>query len=106
TESGVKTRWRRMKRKAGITDFRPHDFRHDFGTKLLRQTGNLKLVSRAMNHASVTTTAKYAHVADQDVANAFLSLELQEITMPRVETREQNHGNHHGNRSRRSRKVR
>ena len=44
TISGVKTLWRRMRAKAEVSDFRFHDFRHDFATKLLRQTGNLKLV--------------------------------------------------------------
>jgi integrase len=70
TISGVKTYWRRMRMKAGVSGFRFHDFRHDFATKLLRQTGNLKLVSRALNHADVKTTARYAHVLDEDIAAA------------------------------------
>jgi integrase len=70
TVSGVKTRWRRMRTKAEVSDFRFHDFRHDFATKLLRQTGNLKLVSRALNHADIKTTARYAHVLDSEVAAA------------------------------------
>ncbi len=70
TVSGVKTRWRRMRTKAEVSDFRFHDFRHDFATKLLRQTGNLKLVSRALNHADIETTARYAHVLDSEVAAA------------------------------------
>ena len=48
TLAGVKTRWRRMRADAGIADFRFHDFRHDFATKLLRDTGNLKLVQKAL----------------------------------------------------------
>ncbi len=47
-----------------------HDLRHDFGTKLLRETGNLKLVQKAMNHATITTTTRYAHVLDDEVADA------------------------------------
>jgi integrase len=70
TISGVKTRWRRLRKAAGVTDFRFHDFRHDFATKLLRQTGNLKLVSKALNHADLKTTARYAHVLDEDIAAA------------------------------------
>ena len=53
-----------------MIDFRFHDFRHDFATKLLRETGNLKLVQKALNHADITTTARYAHVLDEDVAAA------------------------------------
>lgn len=70
TLSGTKTRWRRTRKAAGVTDFRFHDFRHDFGTKLLRETGNLKLAQRALNHADIKTTVRYAHVLDDEVADA------------------------------------
>jgi integrase len=70
TYNGVQTHWRRLIRQAGITGLRFHDLRHDFGTKLLRETGNLKLVQRAMNHATITTTTRYAHVLDEEVADA------------------------------------
>ena len=59
-----------MRRKAGVKDFRFHDFRHDFGTKLLRETGNLKLVQKALNHADIKSTLRYAHVLDEDIAAA------------------------------------
>ena len=52
---------------AGIVDFRFHDFRHDHATKLLRSTGNLKLVKEALNHADMKTTARYAHALDDDL---------------------------------------
>lgn len=70
TYSGVKIVWRRLRKRAGVTGFRFHDFRHDVGTKLLRQTGNLKLVQKALNHADIRTTMKYAHVLDDEVAAA------------------------------------
>jgi integrase len=75
TYSGVKTQWRRLRTRAGIENFRFHDFRHDFGSKLLRATGNLKLVQRALNHADISTTTRYAHVLDEDVAAALESLQ-------------------------------
>jgi integrase len=71
TYNGVSSAWQKLRRQAGVVGFRFHDFRHDFGTKLLRETGNLKLVQRAMNHADIKTTAQYyAHVLDADVAEA------------------------------------
>jgi integrase len=70
TYSGIKTAWRRLRKRAGVTGFRFHDFRHDFGTKLLRETGNLKLVQRALNHADIKTTTRYAHVLDREVEAA------------------------------------
>jgi len=70
TLSGVSTQWRRLRKRSGVTGFRIHDFRHDFGSKLLRSSGNMKIVQRAMNHSDVRTTARYAHVLDEDVADA------------------------------------
>jgi integrase len=70
TLAGVKSRWRRMRAKAGVSDFRFHDFRHTFASQLLRETGNLKLVQKALNHKDLKTTAKYAHVLDEDISSA------------------------------------
>jgi integrase len=74
TASGFKTAWRRARAKAGLASgvnrLRNHDLRHDFATKLLRSTHDLKLVQRGMGHAHIATTMRYAHVLDQDVHNA------------------------------------
>jgi integrase len=70
TLNGARTAWHRMRTKAGVKDFRFHDYRHDFGTKLLRETGNLKLVQKALNHRDIKSTVRYAHVLDEDVASA------------------------------------
>lgn len=55
---------------AGIPDFRFHDLRHTFGTRMLRKTQNLKLVSRLMGHQHIETTMRYAHVIDEDLHRA------------------------------------
>ncbi|RTE92467.1 site-specific integrase [Bradyrhizobium sp. LVM 105] len=70
TYNGTKTAWQKIRTRAGLSDFRFHDFRHDFGTKLLRDSGNLKLVQKAMNHRDIKSTLRYAHVLDEDVAAA------------------------------------
>jgi integrase len=70
TYNGTKAAWLRLRKRAGVVGFRFHDFRHDFGTKLLRETGNLKLVQRALGHANLKTTSRYAHVLDHEVADA------------------------------------
>jgi integrase len=56
--------------KAGLSDFRFHDMRHTAATRLLRQTGNLKMVQKLLRHSDIGTTAKYAHVFDDDLAEA------------------------------------
>lgn len=70
TYTGAKTAWQRLRTGSGLKDFRFHDFRHDFGTKLLRDSGNLKLVQKALNHRDIKSTLRYAHVLDEDVAVA------------------------------------
>ena len=65
---GVQSCWQRVRKLAGVTGFRFHDHRHDFATKLLRETGNLKLVQKALNHKDIKTTMRYAHVLDEEIA--------------------------------------
>ena len=77
TEDGVKAAWRRLRAKAGVTDFRLHDFRHDFATKLLRTTRNLKLVQKALNHSSPAMTARYAHVTEDEIGEGMEEMERQ-----------------------------
>lgn len=67
TYHGLKTRWRRDRAKSGVADFKFHDTRHTAGTRLLRETGNLRLAQKLLGHASITTTAKYAHAALEDL---------------------------------------
>jgi integrase len=69
--AGLRAHWHRLRKAAGVTGFRFHDFRHDFATKLLRVTGNLKLVQRGLNHADIRHTLRYAHVLDEEVAEGF-----------------------------------
>src|SRR5262249_7110835 len=87
TLSGLKARWRRTRKAAGVKDFRFHDFRHDFATKLLRETRNLKLVQRALNQADIKSTARYAHVLDDEIAEALEALS-QSRTKSRTKLRD------------------
>lgn len=77
TYHGAKTEWQRLRKRSGVTDFRFHDIRHDFATKMLRLTGNLKTVSKALNHSDISVTAKYAHVDRNDVREAMEKAEMQ-----------------------------
>lgn len=70
TRAGAKSQWKRIKKAANLSDLRFHDFRHDTATRLLRETGSLKIVQKALNHSNITTTARYAHVSDDDLVQA------------------------------------
>jgi integrase len=61
---------------AGIPDFRFHDARHDTATRALRTTSNLALVKRMLGHADIASTARYAHVLDDDLRLGMASFSL------------------------------
>jgi integrase len=82
TLTGTKTAWQRIRAAAGVTGFRFHDYRHDFGTKVLRETGNLKLAQKALNHRDIKSTLRYAHVLDEDVASA-----IERVAISRTKSR-------------------
>jgi integrase len=85
TYSGVDSAFGRALAKAGITNLHLHDIRHTRATRLLRETGNLKLVQKALRHKNIETTARYAHVLDEDLRSGLEAAEAAE-TRARVPT--------------------
>ena len=63
---------RNLGQKAGIEDksVYPHIFRHTFATDLLRATKNLRIVQKALGHASIQTTQIYTHIVDEELEDA------------------------------------
>lgn len=61
---------------AKIEDFRFHDLRHTFATRVLRQQQNLKVVQKLLGHSSVETTTRYAHVLDEDLRDAMAGFSM------------------------------
>ena len=58
--------------EAGLKgDFTPHTLRHTAATKLLKRTGNAKLVQRYLGHSDVATTLRfYVDVFPEDLKRA------------------------------------
>jgi site-specific recombinase XerD len=48
----------------------PHTLRHTFATDLLRETKNIRLVQKALGHASLSTTQIYTHIVDEELEDA------------------------------------
>lgn len=67
TYQGLKSRWRRDKVKSKVTDFRMHDLRHTALTRLVRETGNIKLAQKLAGHKDIATTGRYAHASLDDL---------------------------------------
>lgn len=70
TISGLDTAFGRALAKAEITNTRFHDLRHTAATRLLRKTGNLRMVQKMLRHNDITTTVRYAHVLDDELRDA------------------------------------
>jgi len=61
-------------RKASIADFRFHDLRHTFGTRLADAGVDVVKIKELMGHASIVTTMRYIHATDQGKRGAIVVL--------------------------------
>ncbi len=48
----------------------PHRWRHSYATSLLRRGVDIHLVQRLLGHCTITTTTRYLHLDDTDLAEA------------------------------------
>jgi site-specific recombinase XerD len=68
---------KRYARKANIEEVgrvSPHTLRHTFATRLYRETGNIRLVQKALGHSDLSTTMIYTHVVDEELEGAMKEL--------------------------------
>jgi integrase len=66
----VKRSWTTVLKNAKIIDFRWHDMRHDFASKLVMMDVALNTVRDLCGHADLSTTLRYAHLAPEHKAEA------------------------------------
>lgn len=63
TVRGLEDLLRRIGERAGVKNLHPHALRHSFAAKLVNAGADLRTVQELLGHASVGTTAIYAHLA-------------------------------------------
>lgn len=66
----IKTAWLQLMKDAQIEDFRFHDLRHDFASRLVMNGVVLYRIKELLGHGSISMTERYAHLDPAALAEA------------------------------------
>ena len=72
------TAWLAAKRRAGVTDLKWHDLRHEYASRLVERGVPLSQVRDLLGHASITTTERYDNQREEALLAAAKLLETGE----------------------------
>lgn len=62
--------WNKIRKNAGIEDFRFHDLRHTVGTRLAEKNVPVPVIKDLLAHSDVKTTMRYVHTATMEMQKA------------------------------------
>jgi integrase len=67
---GLPKVWRRVRERAGLSEVRLHDLRHSFASVGAAGGDSLYMIGKLLGHQQSSTTARYAHLADDPLKAA------------------------------------
>ncbi len=65
--SNLKRTLKKVLERAGIKDFRFHDLRHTFATRLVQRGEDIYKVAKLMGHKDIRMTQRYAHHSSESL---------------------------------------
>lgn len=68
--NNVSKGWLNLMKRAKIENFRFHDLRHDFASRLVMRGVDLNTVRELMTHSDIKMTLRYAHLAPEKTKSA------------------------------------
>lgn len=71
--------WIKIRREAGVKDFRLHDLRHDFCSRLVQAGESLQMVSKLAGHCNIQQTDRYAHLCPEQKAKSIAVLDKPKL---------------------------
>ena len=66
----IKTVWLKLMRDAGIKDFRFHDLRHEFASRLAQSGTDLNTIRALLGHSGIDMVLRYSHLTSKELRAA------------------------------------